>query len=127
VVGARTIENGQLARPGQQAMAIVPLDKVYVVANFKETQLARIQPGQKAEVKVDGLGGRKFIGVVNSLAPASGSQFAIVPTDTATGNFTKIVQRVPVKILLTVPEKDHGRLRPGMSVTARVDTRDVKP
>jgi membrane fusion protein, multidrug efflux system len=126
VVGARTIEAGQLARPGQQAMAIVPLDKVYVVANFKETQLARMAPGQKVTVKADSLGGRKFTATLASLAPASGSQFAIVPTDTATGNFTKIVQRVPVKIQLQVPPADQGKLRPGMSVTAIVDTRDAK-
>jgi membrane fusion protein (multidrug efflux system) len=126
IVGARTIESGQLARPGQQAMAIVPLDKVYVVANFKETQLARMAPGQKVTVKVDGLGGRAFTGALASLAPASGSQFAIVPTDTATGNFTKIVQRVPVKIQLDMAPADQGKLRPGMSVTAIIDTRAAR-
>ncbi len=126
IVGARTIESGQLTRPGQQAMAIVPLDKVYVVANFKETQLARMAPGQKATVKVDGLGGRAFTGALASLAPASGSQFAIVPTDTATGNFTKIVQRVPVKIQLDMAPADQGKLRPGMSVTAIIDTRAAR-
>src|SRR5689334_25289006 len=103
-------------------MAVVPLDAVYVVANFKETQLAHVRSGEPVEIAVDGFHGTRLKGHVDSLSPASGLEFALLPPDNATGNFTKIVQRVPVKIVLD----DHelaGLLRPGMSVVPSVDTK----
>jgi len=117
---------GQLVRPGVQVMAIVPVSDVFVVANFKETQLARMRPGQKVRLKVDAFPDLKIEGRVESLAPASGAQFSIVPTDTATGNFTKIVQRVPVKIAIAATPEARALLRPGLSVEAVVDTHPVK-
>ncbi len=103
-------------------MAVVPLDAVYVVANFKETQLTNVRDGQPVELEVDSFHGTRLKGHVDSLSPASGLVFALLPPDNATGNFTKIVQRVPVKIVLD----DHrlaGLLRPGMSVEPTVDTK----
>jgi membrane fusion protein (multidrug efflux system) len=98
VVGNKSVEIGQFVQPGARLMSIVPLDKVYVDANFKETQLGAIKPGQKVDVSVDAMGGDTVEGVVRSVAPASGSLFSLLPPDNATGNFTKIVQRVPVRI-----------------------------
>ncbi len=103
-------------------MAVVPLDQVYVVANFKETQLTHVRNGQPVELRVDSFHGMMLKGHVDSLSPASGLEFALLPPDNATGNFTKIVQRVPVKIVLD----DHrlsGLLRPGMSAVPTVDTK----
>jgi membrane fusion protein (multidrug efflux system) len=103
-------------------MAVVPLDAVYVVANFKETQLTHVRNGQPVEIWIDSFHGTKLKGHVDSLSPASGLEFALLPPDNATGNFTKIVQRVPVKIVLD----DHaltGLLRPGMSVEPAVNTK----
>jgi len=122
-VGARSIRVGQYVQAGTQLMAVVPLQSVYVVANFKETQLARMRERQNVTVEVDGLGGVAIKGTLNSLAPASGQEFSLLPPDNATGNFTKIVQRVPVKITLAADQAYAGRLRPGMSVTAIVDTK----
>jgi membrane fusion protein (multidrug efflux system) len=122
-VGARSVRPGQYVQAGTQLMAVVPLQSVYVVANFKETQLARMNERQRVTVSVDGLGGAKIQGSIDSLSPASGQEFSLLPPDNATGNFTKIVQRVPVKIVLDVDQPFAGRLRPGMSVTAVVDTR----
>src|SRR5258708_31304173 len=113
-VGARSLRVGQFVQAGTQLMAVVPLDAVYVVANFKETQLTHVRNGQPVEIRIDGFHDTKLSGHVDSLAPASGLEFALLPPDNATGNFTKIVQRVPVKIALD----DHsltGLLRPGMS------------
>jgi membrane fusion protein (multidrug efflux system) len=107
---------------GTQLMAVVPLDAVYVVANFKETQLTHVRAGQPVELQVDSFRNRTLRGHVDSLSPASGLEFALLPPDNATGNFTKIVQRVPVKIVLD----DHsltGLLRPGMSAEPTVDTK----
>ena len=107
---------------GTQLMAVVPLDAVYVVANFKETQLTHVRNGQPVEMRIDSFHGTKLKGHVDSLSPASGLEFALLPPDNATGNFTKIVQRVPVKIVLD----DHsltGLLRPGMSAEPTVDTK----
>ena len=121
-VGARTLRLGQFVQAGTQLMAVVPLDAVYVVANFKETQLTYVRNGQPVEVRIDGFHGTKLKGHVDSLSPASGLEFALLPPDNATGNFTKIVQRVPVKIALD----DHsltGLLRPGMSAEPTVDTK----
>ena len=124
IVGNKAVEVGQFAQPGVRLLALVPIGNAYVDANFKETQLADIHPGQKVDVSVDALGGRVVQGTVASIAPASGAQFALLPPDNATGNFTKIVQRVPVRIAIS-PEalKDSG-LRPGLSVVATVRTRD---
>ena len=126
-VGARTLRVGQFVQAGTQLMEIVPLRDTYVVANFKETQLTRMRPGQPVRLSVDAFPGEKLTGHIDSLAPASGLEFALLPPDNATGNFTKIVQRVPVKVVLEETPKLAGRLRPGMSVDVAVDTRDENP
>ncbi|AND92529.1 MULTISPECIES: HlyD family secretion protein [Bradyrhizobium] len=121
-VGARSLRVGQYVQSGTQLMAVVPLDAVYVVANFKETQLTHVRAGQPVELRVDSFRSQTLRGHVDSLSPASGLEFALLPPDNATGNFTKIVQRVPVKIVLD----DHsltGLLRPGMSAVPTVDTK----
>ncbi|WP_316188777.1 MULTISPECIES: HlyD family secretion protein [unclassified Bradyrhizobium] len=121
-VGARSLRVGQYVQAGTQLMAVVPLDAVYVVANFKETQLTYVRAGQSVEISIDGFRDQTLRGHVDSLSPASGLEFALLPPDNATGNFTKIVQRVPVKIVLD----DHGLtglLRPGMSAVPTVDTK----
>lgn len=122
VVGQRRVRAGQYLVPGQPLLAVVPLGQVYVVANFKETQLARMHPGQPVEVSVDSDTGQRLQGKVASFSPGSGSVFALLPSDNATGNFTKIVQRFPVRILLE-PHAKNMRILPGMSVVATVDTR----
>ena len=122
-VGARSLRVGQYVQAGTQLMAVVPLSAVYVVANFKETQLAAVKRGQPVEITVDGLPGVTVTGKVDSLAPASGLEFALLPPDNATGNFTKIVQRIPVKIALEISPDLVGRLRPGMSAEPVIDTR----
>src|SRR5471032_1436279 len=124
VVGNRQVQTGDYVTPGQRLMTLVPLGDLYVMANFKETQTDRIQPGQKASVSVDALPGVKFSGVVDSLAPGSGSTFALLPFEPGTGNFTKIVQRVPVRIRLNDGQPALASLRPGLSVDARIDLRD---
>ena len=121
-VGARSLRVGQFVQAGTQLMAVVPLEAVYVVANFKETQLTHVRDGQPVEIRIDGFHETRLRGHVDSLSPASGLEFALLPPDNATGNFTKIVQRVPVKIVLD----DHtlsGLLRPGMSAEPTVDTK----
>ena len=121
-VGARTLRVGQFVQAGTQLMAVVPLDAVYVVANFKETQLPHVRNGQPVEIEIDSFHGTKLKGHVDRLSPARGLEFALLPPDNATGNFTKIVQRVPVKIVLD----DHrltGLLRPGMSAEPTVNTK----
>jgi membrane fusion protein (multidrug efflux system) len=122
IVGNRSAQVGQLVRPGAPLMAIVP-HTLYVEANFKETQLARLRPGQSVSVQPDIDRSLRLHGVVDSLSPASGSEFSFIPTETATGNFTKIVQRVPVRIRLDASPEAHALLRPGLSVTVIVDTR----
>jgi membrane fusion protein, multidrug efflux system len=124
-VGARSLRVGQYVQAGTQLMAVVPLDKIYVVGNFKETQLTNVQAGQSVEISVDGLLSVALKGHVDSLAPASGLTFALLPPDNATGNFTKIVQRIPVKITLDRDQPLLGRLRPGMSVEPTIDTKDT--
>ena len=121
-VGARSLRIGQFVQAGTQLMAVVPLDAVYVVANFKETQLTHVRNGQPVEIEIDSFHGTRLRGHVDSLSPASGLEFALLPPDNATGNFTKIVQRVPVKIVLD----DHsltGLLRPGMSAEPTINTK----
>ena len=122
LVGARSLRVGQYVTPGTQTMAVVPLDEAYVVANYKETQLVDVHAGEKVEIEVDALGGTPLKGHVDSLAPASGLEFALLPPDNATGNFTKIVQRIPVKIVFDDPAAAR-RLRAGMSVEPTIDTR----
>jgi membrane fusion protein (multidrug efflux system) len=121
-VGARSLRVGQFVQAGTQLMAVVPLDAVYVVANFKETQLTHVRNGQPVEIRIDSFRGAKLRGHVDSLSPASGLQFALLPPDNATGNFTKIVQRVPVKIALD-DRSLTGLLRPGMSAEPTIDTK----
>lgn len=120
-VGARTLRIGQLVNAGTQLMAVVPLHSVYVVANFKETQLTDIKVGQPVVISVDSFPGIEIGGHVESLSPGSGSEFSLLPTDNATGNFTKIVQRVPVQIAVDAGGLS-GSLRSGMSVVPRIDT-----
>ncbi len=123
VVGNKHVEPGEYIHVGARKMALVSLDKVWVSANFKETQLTNMLPGQKATVKIDAFPNELIEGIVDSLAPASGAEFSLLPADNATGNFTKIVQRVPVKIVLDPNNPVSQKLRPGMSVLAKVDTR----
>jgi membrane fusion protein (multidrug efflux system) len=123
-VGARSLRVGQYVQAGTQLMAVVPLDAVYVVANFKETQLTHVRDGQPVELKIDSFRSTRLKGHVDSLSPASGLEFALLPPDNATGNFTKIVQRVPVKIVLD-DKGLRGLLRPGMSAVPTVDTKSA--
>src|SRR5215475_12012465 len=125
VVGNKGVQVGQYVKAGTQLLSIVPLAHVYVVANFKETQLADMRPGQHVDIKVDAFPGRTLAGRVESFAPASGSQFSLLPAENATGNFTKIVQRVPVRIALPAGGPLAGLLRPGLSVTVTVETREA--
>jgi len=123
VVGNRSARTGAFASVGSQLVSIVPAQGLWVDANFKESQLARMQPGLHATVTADVLPGHRFEGHVASLAPATGAQFSVLPAENATGNFTKIVQRVPVRIVLDGDASTLGRLRPGLSVSADVDER----
>lgn len=125
-VGNRSLRVGQLVQAGTQLMAVVPLNNVYVVANFKETQLTDVHAGQPVSIEVDTFPGVAMRGRVDSIAPASGQQFALLPPDNATGNFTKIVQRIPVKITLDDATLA-GRLRPGMSVIPTINTKQMHP
>jgi membrane fusion protein (multidrug efflux system) len=121
VVTQRTIRNGTYVSQGASLLAVVPLEQAYVVANLRETQLARIRPGQHATVEVDALPGQRFDAVVDSLAPATGLEFAPIKPANATGNFTKVVQRVPVKLVLMPAQSGLDALRAGMSVVASID------
>ncbi len=123
VVGNRSVEEGDLISPGQKLAVIVPMDRLYVTANFKETQLARLVPGEKVRISVDAMDGESFEGTVSSLAPASGAVFSLLPPENATGNFTKVVQRVPVRIDVPAAALKSGRLRAGLSVVVDVDSR----
>ena len=123
VVGNRAIEVGDYVQTGTRLISLVPLDEVYIDANFKETQLAGVKPGQHVSIAVDALPGAGIEGTVESIAPASGSVFSLLPPDNATGNFTKVVQRLPVRIRVSPDLAREGVLRPGMSVVASVDTR----
>jgi membrane fusion protein, multidrug efflux system len=125
-VGARTVRVGQFVNAGTQLMEIVPLQQTYVVANFKETQLTQMRAGQTAHIRVDTFPGDELTARVDSIAPASGLEFSLLPPDNATGNFTKIVQRMPVKLVFDGSSQLAGRLRPGMSVDVAVDTRAMQ-
>ncbi|MCA3255087.1 MAG: HlyD family secretion protein, partial [Alphaproteobacteria bacterium] len=122
-VGNRSARVGQFVRAGQQLMVVVPVDKAYVVANFKETQVARMRPGQPVTLTVDAYPDVTLKGRIVSLSPAAGSRFSILPPENATGNFTKIVQRIPIKILIDRPLPEGVRLVPGMSVRPSIDVR----
>jgi membrane fusion protein (multidrug efflux system) len=124
VVGNKAAEVGNFVQPGTRLMALVPLNASYVDANFKETQLADIKPGQKVDVAIDALGDKVIEGVVSSISPASGAEFSLLPPDNATGNFTKVVQRVAVRITFPDEVLKEVPLRPGLSVVATVHTRD---
>ena len=123
IVGNRAGQIGQYVKPGTQLMSLVPLPYVYVTANFKETQLTLMRPGQPAEISVDAYPDQSITGHVESFAPGSGAEFSLLPPDNATGNFTKIVQRVPVRIALPPDNPLAALLRPGLSVEVTVDTR----
>jgi membrane fusion protein (multidrug efflux system) len=120
VIGDRQVQPGDYVQPGTSLMSVVPMDTLYVTANFKETQVARMRPGQSAAIEIDALGAT-LKGEVDSIAPGSGSQFALLPFEPGTGNFTKIVQRIPVRIRLLAGQ-DATNLRPGLSAVVRVDT-----
>ena len=125
VVGNRRARVGSFAAAGTQLLAVVPAQGLWVDANFKEDQLARMHEGQPVEIRADVMPGRVFHGHLASLAPATGAQFSVLPPENATGNFTKIVQRVPVRVVLDPKDALLGVLRPGLSVVADVDTRDA--
>jgi len=119
IVGKKTVEVGQNISPGQQLMAVVPLDDIWVTANFKETQLRRMKPGQVVKFSVDAYS-REYSGKVEGVGGASGSRFSLLPPENATGNYVKVVQRIPVRIDLEPGQNDDHRLRPGMSVDPKV-------
>ena len=123
VIGNKVVQVGQYVQPGTRLLSIVPLDTAYIEANYKETQLDSIRPGQPADVSVDAADRRIFHGVVESIAPASGAQYSLLPPENATGNFTKIVQRVPVRIRVDGEAIRRGVLRPGLSVVTYVNTK----
>ena len=123
IVSRKSVEVGQVIQPGQPLMTIIPLEQVWITANFKETQLDRMRPGQAVQVDVDAYGGKEFKGHVESIAAATGARFSLLPPENASGNFVKVVQRVPVKIVLDDGQDPQHLLRPGMSVTPTVYTK----
>jgi len=123
VVGNKGVQVGQYVKVGTQLMSVVPLPQVYIVANFKETQLENMRPGQPVEISVDAYPHKPLAGTVESFAPASGAVFSLLPPENATGNFTKVVQRVPVRIAVPADNALAGLIRPGLSVEVTVDTR----
>jgi len=124
VVGARAVRPGQYVRAGSSLLSIVPLGEAYVVANFKETQVSRLRIGQPVHIRADAFGDKTIAGRVESFAPATGSEFALIPVENAVGNFTKIAQRLPVRIAVDRKDPLAGALRPGLSVEVKVDVRD---
>jgi membrane fusion protein (multidrug efflux system) len=122
-VSRKTVQPGQVIQTGQPMMTIIPLEQVWITANFKETQLENMRPGQKVAVDVDAYGSQRFSGKVDTIAPATGARFSLLPPENASGNFVKVVQRVPVKIVLDAGQDAEHLLRPGMSVTPTVYTR----
>ncbi len=123
IVSRKTVEVGQIVQAGQPLLALIPLENVWVTANFKETQLTNMKSGQKAVVKVDAYGGKEFQAHVDSIAAATGARFSMLPPENATGNYVKVVQRVPVKIVLEPGQDPDHLLRPGMSVVPTVYTK----
>jgi len=127
IIGNRSLRIGQFVQAGTQLMSVVPVSGAYVVANFKETQLTAVHEGQPVEIAVDMFPGQRVHGHVDSIAPASGQEFALLPPDNATGNFTKVVQRIPVKIALNRDSNALIELRPGMSVVPTIETHASAP
>jgi membrane fusion protein, multidrug efflux system len=127
MVGQRQVQAGQYVNVGTQVISVVPLPNVWVIANYKETQMTRVRIGQPAQVTVDAFPGLVLHGHVDSWSPASGAQFSLLPPDNATGNFTKVVQRIPVKIVVDPDPAVDELLRPGMSVIATIDTSSTPP
>ncbi|WP_408475975.1 HlyD family secretion protein [Paraburkholderia strydomiana] len=125
-VGDRTVRVGQYVQPGTRMLTVVPVRSTYLLANFKETQVGRMRVGQPVEMRVDALPGHTLHGVIDSFSPGTGSQFALLPPENATGNFTKIVQRVPVRIRIDTGAETRSVLLPGLSVTVDVDTRSAR-
>ena len=123
VVSRKSAEPGQVIQSGQPLMTIIPLEQVWITANFKETQLEEMRVGQRVTIDVDAYGGKEFAGKVDSIAAATGYRFSLLPPENATGNFVKVVQRVPVKIVLDAGQDPEHLLRPGMSVTPTVYTK----
>jgi membrane fusion protein, multidrug efflux system len=123
VISKKSVNAGQVVQPGQPVLALVQIDDVWVTANFKETQLEKMRPGQTARISVDALGGAQLNGKVESIAGATGSRFSLLPPENATGNYVKVVQRIPVKIVFDQGQDPDHRLRPGMSVTPTVYTK----
>lgn len=126
-VADKGVRVGQFAQPGMRLLTVVPVQDLYLTANFKETQVGRMRAGQPVTLHVDALPGEELHGVVDSLSPGTGSQFALLPAQNATGNFTKIVQRVPVRIHVDVPTEARAILVPGLSVVVDIDTRELHP
>ncbi|WP_440977976.1 HlyD family secretion protein [Sphingomonas pseudosanguinis] len=125
-VGNKTVRVGQFVQAGTRTMSIVPVSQLYIEANFKETQLGLMRPGQPVKIEVDALEGVEIKGHVESVAPGTGAQFSLLPPQNATGNFTKIVQRIPVRIAVDADPQTRSLLVPGMSVEVVVDTRSAK-
>ncbi|MGH9703697.1 MAG: efflux RND transporter periplasmic adaptor subunit, partial [Candidatus Acidiferrales bacterium] len=122
VVTRKSVEVGQIVQQGQQLMVLIPLEKVWVTANFKETQLAKVKAGQKAEIHVD-MYNKTFTGRVDSIAGATGARMSLLPPENATGNFVKVVERIPVKIVLDPIPPEKAILRPGMNVNVTIITK----
>jgi membrane fusion protein (multidrug efflux system) len=122
IVTKKTVEVGQVVQPGQGLMVLIPLHDVWITANFKETQLDNVRPGQKAEIEVD-MYGKRFKGKVDSIAGATGARLSLLPPENATGNYVKVVQRIPVKIVLDPGVLEQAVLRPGMNVVATIFTK----
>ena len=120
IVSKKTVETGQVVQPGQPLMAIIPPEDIWVTANFKETQLAEMRPGQSGTVSVDAYGGRIYKIRIDSIASATGARFSLLPPENATGNYVKVVQRVPIKLVFEPGEDSEHMLRPGMSVVAKI-------
>jgi membrane fusion protein (multidrug efflux system) len=125
-VGNKTVQLGQFVQPGTRAMSIVPVDKLYLEANFKETQVGMMRVGQPVSIEIDALDGIELHGRVESFSPGTGAQFSLLPPENATGNFTKIVQRIPVRVSIDAGPETRALLIPGMSVTVSVDTRSAR-
>jgi membrane fusion protein (multidrug efflux system) len=125
-VGNKTVQLGQFVQPGTRAMSIVPVDKLYIEANFKETQVGMMRVGQPVSIEIDALDGIELHGRVESFSPGTGAQFSLLPPENATGNFTKIVQRIPVRVSIDAGPETRALLIPGMSVTVSVDTRSAR-
>jgi membrane fusion protein, multidrug efflux system len=120
IIGQKNVELGQIIQPGQPLLAVVAIDDLWVVANYKENQLAKMHPGQKVELEVDAFGGKQYRGTVKSIAGATGARFSLLPPENATGNYVKVVQRIPVKIVFDADQDGGHQLLPGMSVISKV-------